>query len=84
MEMIKGELIYNNQEWFVSYEEVCSDEQHGHAITIRPRLPLHPNDVKQFKLDSSIFDNFEARVLANPIIFFVKTKIGNIEYANLT
>jgi hypothetical protein len=82
--MIKGTLLYDNSEWFVSYEEVCSDEQHGHAITIHPRLPLHPDDVKQFKLDSSIFDNFEARVLANPNVTFIITKIGNIEYANLT
>ena len=82
--MIKGTLLYDNSEWFVSYEEVCSDEQHGHAITIHPRLPLHPDDVKQFKLDASIFDNFEARVLANPNVTFIITKIGNIEYANLT
>jgi hypothetical protein len=82
--MIKGSLSYNNQEWFVSYEEVCSDEQHGHAITIRPRLPLHPDDVKQFKLDASIFDNFEARVLANPNVNFVITTIGNTEFAKLS
>ena len=46
-------------------------------------LPLHPQDIDQIKDWSKIFDNLEARILANPQVEFTTEMVHCVNYAKL-
>lgn len=59
--MNKGILKKTKAGWFVLYQVMKDEITSGYDS-----LPLHPDDAEKFKLLSEMFDNFEARVAADP------------------
>lgn len=53
---LKGEMVYQDPEWFIRYE--------GYLFQ------LHPDDVEMILDLGSIFDNIAARILSSPVIEF--------------
>ena len=74
---MKGKLLKNSNDlWYVEYTTyktvgmVKGVMGSGHKIKDTQSLLLHPDDVKQIKEDSKVFDNIEARISAYPDVEF--------------
>ena len=80
---MKGKLKNTEKGWVVEYQELVGDEHHGHGVMVTHELPLHPINVIEFEEDTLRFDNFEARIKANPVVNFVMTSLDGIKYAKL-
>lgn len=60
--MMNGKLLKNEDYgWFVSYKTKDG---------MFEVLQLHPDNVNEILEDSKVFDNIEARILANPQVEF--------------
>jgi hypothetical protein len=69
---MKGILYKTDNGWEVSHATYDITKQKWTA----GKLPLHPDDVKQIKEDSLIFDNIEARIDAYPDVEFETVNMG--------
>lgn len=79
---MKGEMIYQNNSWFVKHPE-CKIP-YGQKFCKKINLtPIHPENMNSIRCYSRVFDNIEARILSNPIVDFELIKIENKEYAKV-
>ena len=76
---LQGSMTKVNETWLVYYRE----ELMGPRVIRNHEYQLHPDSVKELKEMEQIFDNYESRILANPIVNFKLVTEGNTKYALL-
>ena len=74
---LQGTMTKVNETWLVYYRE----ELMGPRVIRNHEYQLHPDSVKELKEMEQIFDNYESRILANPIVNFKLVKEGENRYA---
>lgn len=79
---MKGELLYQNESWFVQYPE-CKIPDVGRYCERIKKIPIHPENLELIQKYSMVFDNIEARILSNPLVEFELVKIQDQEYARV-
>lgn len=80
--MMKGEMIFKDNSWYVKYPD-CKIPEVGRFCERTILTPIHPDNINLIREYSMVFDNIEARILSNPIVEFELIKEENKEYARV-
>lgn len=75
-------MIFKDNSWFVKHPD-CKIPDVGRFCEKIIFTPIHPETNNLIKQYSKIFDNIEARIMANPYVEFELINVENTEFAKV-